>query len=191
MMAQRSEQQAFKAVCRLGPGGDYQRNWPAGATGVDLVDSAGLFGQCGIILGYIGCLFAPVLKTVGRFAGARAATQRTTSPTPARMHRLTEQADQSRASRYVVTWRNSNDPNLDAMQPAEQLPRKNDDVDTEADADTQVHRQIPRQQWLFPNDAGDSRRTSPKQSHRVRTRRSARPKAAPVTSAAQGTLFET
>ena len=170
-------------VLRFGPGGDFQHTWGGGDSTLCYSDS-GIYGQIGCVMGGFLLFLARLYRWLrDKNNGGSAQKMAANVTVPIQIEtRLTVPV--LKACRSVTNWRCSNDPGKTEKN------LRHDYTDAASVRNSPLDRRISPQEWLFPDLAGDCRKTSVKQSHYLRARRSPRRKKDFAASAQQGTLFD-
>jgi hypothetical protein len=170
------------ALCRFGPGGDFQKPWPPEIPILPTEESAGMFGQIGWALGWL----AQRLMNIRGDESVRLDH----TPLPVVARRVPGgNAGPWSYSHSAASWRTGNENGEEPKNPTS--PQHSiAHADASAGADSAFDPRLPSQSWLFADDAGTGSKTPRQQSHGVRARRSPRSKRAAPPCAQQGTLFD-
>jgi len=174
---------AEAALIRCGPGGDFQHTWIGGESTLCYSDTS-IYGQIGWVIGGFLLVLARLYcwlrsKNIDRLALTMAAYV----SVPIKIE--SRQSDPVlKSCRSVTNWRCSNDPGKTKKD------LRHDHTDAASVRNSPLDRRLSSQEWLFPDLAGDWRKTSVKQSHHLRARRSPGRKKDFAATAQQGTLFD-
>ena len=182
-------------VCKFGPGGEYERIWPAASTKKPQANSAGLFNRTKATAGWFAGITDYLLQAAGlldkRSKGSPA------GPVQRNDIRTSFSGDSmvlaGQSYRLVGLWRNSDEKTFYSakqLQNVRLIETARCDSDSATGTNTSSYPCLSRQQWLFPDLAGIGCKTSTKQSNRFRTRRSSRSKRASASQSKQSTLFD-
>ena len=191
-MRERIKDRELDAVCMFGPGSGYRRKWPPGVSGVGGYDSAGVFGEVGLVLAWAGRELCEIMGRLGlchkRAGGGTVMVSEVQEVGPIRL----EAAGAGGARATVRSWGGSDDPTCKAREVAEAHDEPRDVGGVAVGGSGVVDRRVPRQQWLFPDYAGAGGVSGVKRAaSRVRPRRSPRAtNKAPVGREKQGVLFD-
>jgi len=182
-------------VCKFGPGGQYERVWPAASTKKPQANSAGLFNRTKATAGWFAGIMDYLLEAVGlpdkRSKGSPAGPVRRNDIRTSISGDYMVLAGQS--YRLVGLWRNSDEKTIYSakqLQKVRLIETARCDSDSATGTNTSSYPSLSRQQWLFPDLAGVGCETSTKQSNSFRTCRSSRSKRACASQSKQGTFFD-
>ena len=181
-MLDRFDASTGEPLVKLGPGADYVRIWPPCKIREKMPDSPGIFGLMGVGLALIADVLRRTSKRMSLFAPSQS-QQDTASDGPVAQP-IAFALSPLNKCRSVKQWRN-----VDERQSLSN-PERCYDPDAQTNTNPVLHPRLSRQQWLFPDFAGDSPKIPTESSHRLRTRRSPRKKRIPAAAAQQNTLFD-